>query len=707
MRGRLVLAVAAALVVAPPARAGGPGLILGATEDAVRSPSLVQAKAQMDLASLAGFRAVRITEIWTPGDTAVSKTDTTILRNVAAAAKLDGMQVLTTVMSFGSATTPLTTQDQSDFASFAASVVTTVPSLDRIIVGNEPNLNRYWLPQFNPDGTDAAAPAYETLLAKTYDALKAANPKVEVLGGAVSPRGSDNPSLTRQTHSPTGFIRDLGTAYRASGRTTPIMDAFAFHPYEDDSSVAPLLGLHPNSTTIAIGDYAKLVALLGTAFDGTAQAGSKLPIVYDEFGVESQIPAAKQDAYTGTEPSTTKPVTEQIAGRLLPPGDPARVLPADGRGALPLPLGGREGARGVAVRPLLRGRHAEDEPRRGARVDGPVAARRRRTLPRDAARGPKPAVVQHGATLTLELRSRLLVRRAALPAPREAARDDARNRRRRPRDRTEAPRPDCESLVPAPPQRGRPRQPGQGGTEARPRPPRLAFGTWKASTSRTRSTASTRRGGACRSRSARPRRMRSPTSSRTSPTGSSTSARTRPRASGPEADFFLWKIVERYELLGELGAALNGTPLAGWLETPYSYLGTSKASQYTKATRPRKITPHGLPYLVVYPFVKVRPWYFLPEEDRQRAMDEHMVIGREEFPGIRNHTTYSFGIDDQEFMTAFECDEPADFMHLMLRLRESEASRYTERDTPIFVGQHVTIREALAALDGAASRVEL
>ena len=105
--------------------------------------------------------------------------------------------------------------------------------------------------------------------------------------------------------------------------------------------------------------------------------------------------------------------------------------------------------------------------------------------------------------------------------------------------------------------------------------------------------------------------------------------------------------------------------------------------------------PHGSPYLVVYPFVKVRPWYALPEEDRQRAMDEHIRIGREEFPAINNHTTYSFGIDDQEFMTAFECDEPADFMHLMLRLRDSEASRYTERDTPIFVGQHVTIREAL------------
>jgi chlorite dismutase len=174
----------------------------------------------------------------------------------------------------------------------------------------------------------------------------------------------------------------------------------------------------------------------------------------------------------------------------------------------------------------------------------------------------------------------------------------------------------------------------------------------------------------------------------------------------PDADLFLWKITERYGLLEELGSALNATPLAGWLETPYSYLATTKASQYTSARKARKITPHGLPYLVVYPFVKVRAWYALTEAERQRAMDEHIRIGREEFPGIKNHTTYSFGIDDQEFMTAFECEEPADFMHLMLRLRDSQASRYTERDTPIFVGRFVPVREALAALDGASARVE-
>src|SRR5438128_6736261 len=172
----------------------------------------------------------------------------------------------------------------------------------------------------------------------------------------------------------------------------------------------------------------------------------------------------------------------------------------------------------------------------------------------------------------------------------------------------------------------------------------------------------------------------------------------------PDTDFFLWKITDRYEDLGDLGAALNGTPLAGWLETPYSYLATTKASQYTSARRARKITPHNSPYLVVYPFVKVRPWYALPAEQRQRAMDEHIRIGGE-FPSIQNHTTYSFGIDDQEFMTAFECEEPADFMHLMLTLRETEASAYTERDTPIFVGRLTEIRAALDALDGAATRV--
>jgi len=307
--GLITVAALLALALAPAARAGGPGMLLGATEDAVRSTSPAVAQKQMDLLAQAGFRAVRITQTWAPGETHVSATDAAILGNVVAAAKADGIDVLAAAMNFGSKTTPLTAADQADFAAYAASMVKTA-HLRHLIVGNEPNLNRYWLPQYDADGSDAAAAAYESLLARTYDAVKAVDPTVEVIGGALSPRGSDNPAGTRPTHSPTAFIADMGSAYRASGRVTPIMDALSLHPYEDNSSVAPADGTHPNTTTIALADYGKLVALLGQAFDGTAQAGSILPLYFDEFGVESQIPAAKQALYTGAEVAVTEPVDE-------------------------------------------------------------------------------------------------------------------------------------------------------------------------------------------------------------------------------------------------------------------------------------------------------------------------------------------------------------------------------------------------------------
>jgi hypothetical protein len=219
------------------------------------------------------------------------------------------VDVFVTVMSPGSATTPLTEGAQQDFASYAAAIVHAAPSITRVIVGNEPNLNRFWLPQFNLDGTSAAPAAYLSLLARTYDALKAVSPNVRVYGGAVSPRGTDRPDGIRPTHSPTTFIQGLGAAYRASGRNRPVMDAYVQHVYADNSSQSPTVA-HPNTTSIGVADYGKLVALLGEAFDGTAQRGSTLPIVYGEFGVETQIPASRETLYTGQEPATIKPVDE-------------------------------------------------------------------------------------------------------------------------------------------------------------------------------------------------------------------------------------------------------------------------------------------------------------------------------------------------------------------------------------------------------------
>ena len=313
MSRRVLAVVIGALAFAQAAFAGGPTMTIGATEDIVKQPDLVAAKAQMDLLKLAGLNAVRVSQIWAPGQTEPEGAGFEALKNAVAAAELDGVRVVVSVSNFGSRTTPLSEQDQSDFAAYAAALARELPYVQEYVVGNEPNLNRYWMPQFGLDGRDVAAPAYETLLAKTYDSLKAVSPKIKILGGAVSPRGIDRPNTGRDTHSPTAFIADMGAAYRASGRTTPIMDGLAFHPYGDNSSQPPTFA-HPNSTTISLADYSKLVALLGRAFDGTAQRGSTLPIVYDEYGVETQIPSAKTTFYDGREPTTTKPVDPQTQG---------------------------------------------------------------------------------------------------------------------------------------------------------------------------------------------------------------------------------------------------------------------------------------------------------------------------------------------------------------------------------------------------------
>ncbi len=286
-------------------------MMVGAAEDVGKTPDYAFAKASMDNAKLAGFDSIRITQTWTKDQTKLGASDQILLGNAINAAQFTGLRVVLSLYPLGSSVTPLTDEQRADFAAFAADVAQRFPVVHDFIVGNEPNLNRFWLPQFNPDGTDAAAPAYEQLLATAYDALKAVRPHSTIYGGALAPRGVDKPNTGRDTHSPTAFIADLGAAYRASGRLVPIMDAFTFHPYPETSTTGPSFA-HPNSTSIGLADYAKLVALLGTAFDGTAQRGSQLPILYDEFGIETQIPAAKAPLYVGTEPTTTKPVTDAV-----------------------------------------------------------------------------------------------------------------------------------------------------------------------------------------------------------------------------------------------------------------------------------------------------------------------------------------------------------------------------------------------------------
>ena len=308
MRGSLVALVVFFAFVGR-ASAGGPYMLVGAADDGSESASYATSKLQMDMAKLAGLDAIRLTETWRTGETSLDATDQLELDNAVDAAQFTGIRVILSLYPYGSSVTPLTATARTDFADWVVGIAKRYPLVHDFIIGNEPNLNRFWMPQFGPNGQDVAAPAYEELLATTYDALKAVRPHSTIYGGALAPRGVDKPNTGRDTHSPTAFITDMGAAYRASGREIPIMNAFAIHPYPENSSIGPDFP-HPNSTPIGIADYDKLVTLLGDAFDGTAQPGSSLPILYDEFGIETQIPAAKAALYTGTEPKTTHPVSE-------------------------------------------------------------------------------------------------------------------------------------------------------------------------------------------------------------------------------------------------------------------------------------------------------------------------------------------------------------------------------------------------------------
>jgi chlorite dismutase len=134
-----------------------------------------------------------------------------------------------------------------------------------------------------------------------------------------------------------------------------------------------------------------------------------------------------------------------------------------------------------------------------------------------------------------------------------------------------------------------------------------------------------------------------------------------------------------------LVSALVSTKLGRFLDIPYSYLAMTRRSHYSRShdASPDADPPEKAKYLFVYPFVKMRSWYGLPFAERQRIMGEHFRVGRK-YPKIKINTGYSFGLDDQEFVLAFEGDEPADFLALVEELRSTEASKYTELETPIF-----------------------
>jgi chlorite dismutase len=167
-----------------------------------------------------------------------------------------------------------------------------------------------------------------------------------------------------------------------------------------------------------------------------------------------------------------------------------------------------------------------------------------------------------------------------------------------------------------------------------------------------------------------------------------------------DADFLLWQIGDTLDDIQQLHSALLATPLGAYLSLPYSFLAMTRRSVYVspgESDGRLHLHPADSKYFFVYPFVKTREWYQLPLDERQAMMDEHIRVGRK-YPSVKLNTTYSFGLDDQEFVVSFETDEPADFLDLVMELREAKTSQYTLRDTPIFTCISMSLRETLDTL---------
>lgn len=170
-----------------------------------------------------------------------------------------------------------------------------------------------------------------------------------------------------------------------------------------------------------------------------------------------------------------------------------------------------------------------------------------------------------------------------------------------------------------------------------------------------------------------------------------------------DADFLLWQVSYDLDDFQTFAAKLENTGFGRYLTTAYAYLSMTRRSQYVdphdRDSESNRLTiePGGRKYLFVYPFVKTRPWYRLSAEERQRIMMEHIEVGQG-FPSVKLNTTYSFGLDDQEFVVAFESDFPQDFLDLVEKLRYTESSLYTLRDTPMMTCRALDVRDLLPQL---------
>jgi chlorite dismutase len=174
----------------------------------------------------------------------------------------------------------------------------------------------------------------------------------------------------------------------------------------------------------------------------------------------------------------------------------------------------------------------------------------------------------------------------------------------------------------------------------------------------------------------------------------------------PGVDILLWSLGPSLEALETKAASVLNSGMGRWMRTAESLLGVIQQSQYVKRPTPQEqslFNGERSRYLIVYPFTKSAEWYLTPRDERQRIMNDHMRVGHSH-PEVRQLLANSFGLDDMDFLVAYETDDLAKFSELVRELRETESRRSTVRDTPILTGIHRPIHEITALLGATSSR---
>jgi len=164
------------------------------------------------------------------------------------------------------------------------------------------------------------------------------------------------------------------------------------------------------------------------------------------------------------------------------------------------------------------------------------------------------------------------------------------------------------------------------------------------------------------------------------------------------SDFMIWMISDTIKKIQILTSKIYSTVFGKYIEISDLFLSAARGSTYANSVTPGFMTEEEpMKYNIVYPFIKSREWYLLPFQDRKKMMDEHIAVGRQ-FPSIRLNTSYSFGLGDQDFMLAFETDDLMDFQDLIVKLRETQVSKYVVKDTPMIVCVFEDIKSIVRSL---------